>query len=449
MTFDQHLLSYASSFTHITTTTHSSSKIMAEVQTAPVEAPTVAAAWEDLSAPTTDGALTTTTTDLATTADGTVARTRKTKIIKRKRRPARPQQDPALFKSEPPPQTGTIFNIWYNKWSGGDREDAFSSKHQAKGRCVVATDSGYTRADKVPGSYFCLFFARGLCPKGQDCEYLHRLPNNRQGKEMGLGDVFPSNVDCFGRDKFSDYRDDMGGVGSFMRVNRTLYIGRIHVTDDIEEVVARHFQEWGQVERIRVLPSRGVAFVTYVHLANSEFAKEAMAHQSLDHNETLNVRWATVDPNPVAQKREVRRIEEQAAEAIRRALPASYVAELEGRRYDGAEPDEERKRRKIEGGFGLQGYEAPDDVWYASEKARLESGEAQKMLPEGGEEEEGGVAVEQVQDAAVPEPSRGLLGASTLAALQGFKAAPTNAKHDLDKPAGPLVGYGSDSEDDD
>lgn len=171
------------------------------------------------------------------------------KIIKKKRRPARPQVDPSTFKTEPPPQTGTIFNIWYNKWSGGDREDAYSSKHQAKGRCNVALDSGYTKADRVSGSYFCLFFARGLCPKGQDCEYLHRLPNARVEKEGGLGDIFPSNLDCFGRDKFSDYRDDMGGVGSFLRVNRTLYIGRIHVTDDIEEVVARHFQEWGQVER--------------------------------------------------------------------------------------------------------------------------------------------------------------------------------------------------------
>jgi hypothetical protein len=87
-----------------------------------------------------------------------------------------------------------------------------------------------------------------------------------------------------------------------------------------------------------------------------------------------------VDPNPVAQKREARRVEEQAAEAIRRALPASFVAELEGRRYDGADPDDERKRRKIEGSFGLKGYDAPDDVWYAAEKARLEGGEETKML---------------------------------------------------------------------
>ncbi|KAK5742495.1 Pre-mRNA-splicing factor [Elasticomyces elasticus] len=408
--------------------------------------------FEDLSAPAPP-----TSTDLTTTTPSSTTLTttqRKTKIIKRKRRPARPQQDPSTFKTEPPPQTGTIFNIWYNKWSGGDREDAFSSKSQAKGRCNVARDSGYTRADKVAGSYFCLFFARGLCPRGVDCEYLHRLPNSRVGKEGsemggGLGDIFSENVDCFGRDKFSDYRDDMGGVGSFMRVNRTLYIGRIHVTDDIEEVVARHLAEWGQVERIRVLPSRGVAFVTYTHLANSEFAKEAMAHQSLDHDETLNVRWATVDPNPVAQKREVRRVEEQAAEAIRRALPASYVAELEGRRYEGAEPEEERKRRKIEGSFGLQGYEAGDKVWYAAERARIEGGgEGQRQLLEapGDEEgEDGDVAVREGEQEG--EGSNGLLGASTLAALQGFKAG--GVKGGAKATAGPLVGYGSESDEDD
>lgn len=163
------------------------------------------------------------------------------KMIRKKKRPARVQMDPEEFTDEPPQQTGTIFNIWYNKWSGGDREDKYLSKTHAKGRCIIATDAGYTRADDITGSFFCLRFARGSCSRGQDCDYLHRLP--------GIHDMFNPNVDCFGRDKFADYRDDMGGVGSFMRQNRTIYIGRIHVTDDIEEVVARHFAEWGQVER--------------------------------------------------------------------------------------------------------------------------------------------------------------------------------------------------------
>jgi hypothetical protein len=185
----------------------------------------------------TSTALTTTSQEVSAPTGTKVMR----KIIRKKRRPARPQVDPSTFKTEPPPQTGTIFNIWYNKWSGGDREDKYLSKTAAAGRCNVAKDTGYTRADKVQGSYFCLFFARGICPKGQECEYLHRLP--------GIHDMFNPNVDVFGRDKHSDYRDDMGGVGSFMRQNRTIYVGRIHVTDDIEEVVARHFAEWGQIER--------------------------------------------------------------------------------------------------------------------------------------------------------------------------------------------------------
>jgi hypothetical protein len=52
---------------------------------------------------------------LTTTSNEVTAPTEKKvkKIIRKKKRPARPQIDPALIKSEPPPQTGTVFNIWY------------------------------------------------------------------------------------------------------------------------------------------------------------------------------------------------------------------------------------------------------------------------------------------------------------------------------------------------
>ncbi|KAK2744972.1 Pre-mRNA-splicing factor [Myotisia sp. PD_48] len=354
------------------------------------------------------------------------------KIIRRKRRPARPQVDPSTIKSETPTQTGTIFNIWYNKWSGGDREDKYLSQQPAPSRCNVAKDSGYTRADRITGSYFCIFFARGLCPKGHECEYLHRIPT--------IHDLFNPNVDCFGRDKFSDYKDDMGGVGTFMRQNRTLYVGRIHVADDIEEVVARHFVEWGEIDRIRVLNARGVAFVTYMNEANSQFAKEAMLHQSLDHNEILNVRWATVDPNPSAQKREKKRIEEQAAEAVRRALPAEFVAELEGR------DPEARKRKKIECGFNLEGYEAPDDIWYARSR-QLEQAAESKQLESAGQ-------LNMIEAPPAPQGNDtgdalggGILSGSTLAALKSYSGAGITTAS-TQAPTGPLVAYGSDDDSD-
>ncbi|RGP68616.1 pre-mrna-splicing factor cwc2 [Fusarium longipes] len=359
------------------------------------------------------------------------------KIVRKKKRPARAQVDPDFFTSEPPPQTGTIFNIWYNKWSGGDREDKYLSKTKAKGRCNVSKDSGYTKADSIPGSFFCLRFARGICPKGQDCDFLHRLP--------GTYDHFNPNVDCFGRDKFSDYRDDMGGVGSFMRQNRTVYVGRIHVTDDIEEIVARHFAEWGPVERIRVLNTRGVAFVTYVNQANAEFAKEAMAHQSLDHEEVLNVRWATADPNPMAQAREARRIEEQAADAIRRALPAEFVAEIEGR------DPEARKRRKIESSYGLEGYEAPDEIHFARGaqsvnplgREGFEVEYQQRPMIEYGEASE-----VQAEEQQPQQETGGIFSGSTLAALNKAKVA-VASKPKAAASTGPLVAYDSDSDSDD
>jgi hypothetical protein len=390
-------------------------------------------------------------TTVATTADPNEPPQKKTKLIRRKRRPARPQVDASLLKSEPPPQTGTTFNIWYNKWAGGDREDSALSKTAAINRCNIRNDSGWTQADKTPGSYFCLFFARGICPKGHECQYLHRLPT--------IFDVFNPNVDVFGRDKFSDYRDDMGGVGSFMRQNRTLYVGRIHVTDDIEEVVARHFQEWGEIDRIRVLTGRGVAFVTYVNEANSQFAKEAMAHQALDNSEILNVRWATVDPNPLSQKREAARIEEQAAEAVRRALGERTVREIEGR-----ETREQREQRKIESSYGLDGYEAPEAVWYNHQKQLDGQRAGQRALLEDtpiSSAEDSNTATEpeaaaptttevEGAGASVPEgPNNGIFGSSTLAALKGYAAnGSAIARAKPAAPTGPLVGYESDDDDD-
>jgi hypothetical protein len=407
---------------------------MAEVEAA--TAPTMVRPDNNSEEP--SNALTTTSAEVAAPTERKVK-----KIIRKKRRPARPQVDPSTITSEPPPQTGTIFNIWYNKWSGGDREDKYLSKTHAAGRCNVAKDSGYTKADSVAGSFFCLFFARGICPKGQECEYLHRLP--------GIHDLYNPNVDIFGREKHSDYRDDMGGVGSFLRQNRTIYVGRIHVTDDIEEVVARHFAEWGPIERVRVLNTRGVAFITYTTEGNAQFAKEAMAHQSLDHEEVLNVRWATADPNPMAQAREARAIEEQAAEAVRRALPEEFVRQIEGR------DPEARKRKKIEGSFGLEGYEAPDEVFYARGanavnpigRQGLELEEEQRLMIEGGYAENqepypeaNGQGYQQIED----KDEGGIFSSSTLAALRNAKGTVSAQSAKRPAPSGPLVDYGSDSD---
>ena len=229
-------------------------------------------------------------------------------------------------------------------------------------------------------------------------------------------------MDCFGRDRFSDYRDDMGGVGSFLRQNRTLYIGRIIVGGDVEEVVSKHFSEWGDIERTRVLHNRNVAFVTYSNEANAQFAKEAMAHQSLDGEEVLNVRWAIEDPNPLSKVREKRRLEEQAAEAIKRLLPKEYVDEIEGK------DPEAHKRRKEMSSFNLEGYEAPDEIWYAQGENSVNP--TLQLEADDNDDRDDEESIEQKLLAYDEEPKRpSLLSASALSNLKslGTTRPATNA----------------------
>ncbi|KAG5635963.1 hypothetical protein H0H81_009532 [Sphagnurus paluster] len=355
----------------------------------------------------------------------------------KKLKPARKQVKPGEVEKVETPQTGKEYNIWYNKWAGGDREDSYSNKVKSQTRCNIKRDSGLTRANTTGMKYCCLFFARGCCPYGWECEYLHMLPD----PSTALPD---SSKDCFARDKFADYRDDMGGVGSFNRQNRTLYVGRIKETGtglETEEVVMRHFKEWGEIERddsattwaVKVLQYRSVAFVTYKSELHAQFAKEAMACQSLDNDEILNVRWATEDPNPVQKVAEKRRIEEIGQEAIKARMDPRIV-------------DAMRAVRALEDGDVLHedGLEVMDQS--------ADSGEGEDDEPDSKRRR-----VEPIPSPQEPPQPLGLLSADTLEGLKYFaeirkRNGAVPAGQQRARPAAAPTGlnlgdYGSDEDD--
>lgn len=224
-------------------------------------------------------------------------------------RPARKQVAKPTVKTID--ETSGTYNIWYGKWTGDTRKGG-QRLEKALSRCVIDRDAGYTKSDSK-GANFCSHFARGACMKGHECFYQHRI--------AGDNDRVEATRDIFGRDKHRDEREDMGGVGTFDKINRTLYIGHATGSKDMELVVRKHFSEWGEIDYVRCLDMKGVAFVRYKNVANAEFAKEAMFGQSLDCNEVLNVRWATEDPNPKAQEDKKRKMEELFVEKVHSALP--------------------------------------------------------------------------------------------------------------------------------
>lgn len=242
--------------------------------------------------------------------------------------PARLQVDPeTITDDDKPPQTGHTFNVWYLKWAGGDSNSR--DLPLLRFRVNIQQDSGYTKATdgRTP---LCLFFARGCCYKGKDCHYSHRIPR--------ASDVVLPTQDCFGRDKTSDYNDDMSGVGLLQKSNRTLYVGGAHMNDQVQEELSKHFLEFGSIEYIKVLPSKGCAFISFRLEAEAQFAKEAMNQQSLDGKDVLSVKWANDDPNPTAQQLTKRHMEQVAMDTVRELLKDEPVNANSKSKYPSKRP---------------------------------------------------------------------------------------------------------------
>jgi hypothetical protein len=262
------------------------------------------------------------------------------------------------------------YNIWYHKRAGTRRDP----KAQAEHCCDLARDAGKTRAT-TPGqgaASLCLFFAQGRCALGPNCTHAHRAPTAADERALGNG------VDIFGRERFGRTRADQGGVGSFGRECRTLYVGGLGSGgggkdgQGLEALVRANFETWGDLEYCRVKQQgQGgggcFAFVRYAWRGGAEFAKEAMGNQVLLTGRrrgaeagagalggagavaaalkkgsgpqrpaprsasaaaaaaaggggaaVLNIRWATDDPNPKQRRWEQRRNE--------RAILAGQVA---------------------------------------------------------------------------------------------------------------------------
>ena len=187
------------------------------------------------------------------------------------------------------------YNIWYGKFLG----DYKHVRTPATTRCVPERDAGLTKADYTnPNTYVCIYFAKGCCMNGKSCKFLHRVPTPADSARLDLLH------DVFGRTRHASDREDMGGVGSFNREGRTLLVSDIQVgsSRQLQDVLRRHFSAFGEIESVSIKPKNAGAFVKFKYRANAEFAKIAMADQSLDGDEMINVRWAPDDDDAQAKK---------------------------------------------------------------------------------------------------------------------------------------------------
>jgi hypothetical protein len=264
---------------------------------------------------------------------------------------------PAAKQAEAPPTDSSAatsapegageFNIWYGRYQGQHWSKGLARGEKADSRCRVDEQAGYTKAG--PDSPFCLWFARGQCHKGATCRFFHRIPIISDCGRLEKD----ASKDVFGRPRGTEHRDDMSGVSSIHDPSRTLYVSGLvrgpyeQNRNALEECVRRHFNEWGEIENVNVVWKLSIAFVRYRFRSNAEFAIEAMNHQSLDHEEILNVRWAYEDPNPVAKKAAERANADAVVAAIKATGANSEAApEVKALMQTTVPRDADRKRLK-------------------------------------------------------------------------------------------------------
>jgi len=103
-----------------------------------------------------------------------------------------------------------------------------------------------------------------------------------------------------------------------MQDNKTLNIAGLKRGGNLEEVITRHFREWGELEAIKVVYDKAVAFVKFKLRASAEFAKEAMQDQSLDQDEVLTVKWSSEDPDPESQEKHMKELKDLARKIVKK-----------------------------------------------------------------------------------------------------------------------------------
>jgi len=246
------------------------------------------------------------------------------------------------------------FNVWWGKHAttGGSAARDHNSAVPAVTRCAPILDSGVTLGDRVEEGTraTCYHFARGCCSSGSACEYLHRLPTAFDDAKLHMM------TDIFGRPKHHTERDDNGGTGSYMRIGRTLYMYFGGAVDPnwgakkVHDEISKQFGEWGPIEDVTVKFDRRFAFVRYKFRASAEFAKEAMAGQTLwpSAEEVLNVRWANDDPNPIAIVRVQNETEERVRDMFLRSERAKLLMKYNGLNADGDSGDEENNGTNVD-----------------------------------------------------------------------------------------------------
>uniref|UniRef100_A0A2P2MKJ7 Uncharacterized protein n=1 Tax=Rhizophora mucronata TaxID=61149 RepID=A0A2P2MKJ7_RHIMU len=216
----------------------------------------------------------------------------------------------------------------------------FAEEHDRRARAGIDYDSSYgkVRANdtilklqrttpyyKRNRAHVCSFYIRGECTRGAECPYRHEMPVTGELSQQNIKDRYYGVNDPVALKLLSKAGEMPSLEPPEDESIKTLYVGGLDARIT-EQDLRDNFYAHGEIESIKIVPQRAIAFVTYTTREGAEKAAEELSNKLVIKGLRLKLMWG----RPQAPKPELEGSEEtrqHAAMAHSGMLPRAVISQ--------------------------------------------------------------------------------------------------------------------------
>ncbi|KAF2312596.1 hypothetical protein GH714_035177 [Hevea brasiliensis] len=197
----------------------------------------------------------------------------------------------------------------------------FAEEHDRRTRAGIDYESSYGKVRpndtilklqrttpyyKRNRAHVCSFYVRGECTRGAECPYRHEMPVTGELSQQNIKDRYYGVNDPVAL-KLLNKAGEMPSLEAPEDESiRTLYVGGLDARIT-EQDLRDNFYAHGEIESIKMVPQRAIAFVTYTTREGAEKAAEELSNKLVIKGLRLKLMWGRPQaPKPESEASEKR-----------------------------------------------------------------------------------------------------------------------------------------------
>ncbi|CAN0920888.1 Zinc finger CCCH domain-containing protein 49 [Linum grandiflorum] len=219
----------------------------------------------------------------------------------------------------------------------------FAEEHDRRARAGIDYESSYGKARptdtilklqrtspyyKRNRAHVCSFYIRGECTRGAECPYRHEMPETGELSQQNIKDRYYGVNDPVAM-KLLNKAGEMPSLEPPEDESiRTLYVGGLDARVS-EQDLRDNFYAHGEIESIKMVPQRAIAFVAYTTREGAEKAAEELSNKLVIKGVRLKLMWG----RPQAPKTDSdvsKEAKQQAMMAHGGMLPRAVISQHNG-----------------------------------------------------------------------------------------------------------------------